>query len=95
MVTPITQSTRTGSNGTSPILVSSEQKVTKQADLEKFQLLDQVFRIRAADEVQTPLMAFPVLDVADFEYFTGKDLNLFTDQAAWHYTRLKLRTVRS
>ncbi|KAL9607296.1 MAG: hypothetical protein Q9167_007777 [Letrouitia subvulpina] len=50
-------------------------------------LLHDVFRIRAADPIQTPLLAFPKSSrgIADFEYFTAKDLNRFTDTAAWWY----------
>lgn len=66
-----------------------------EIELSKFQLLHDVFRHRAADPIQTPLMAFPKSGVADYEYFTGKVLDRFTDTAAWHYTKANLQTVRS
>lgn len=66
-----------------------------EIDLSKFQLLHEVFRHRAADPIQTNLMAFPKSGFADYEYFTGKVLDRFTDAAAWHYyAKANLRTVR-
>lgn len=56
-------------------------------DLSSFHLLHDVFRIRAKDPVQIPLLAFPAHVDADFEYFTGKDLDRFTDKAAWYYSK--------
>ena len=63
-------------------------------DFSKFQLLHEVFRHRAADPIQVPLMAFPKSGFADYEYFTGEILDRFTDTAAWYYTKANLRTVR-
>ena len=63
-------------------------------DLSKFQLLHEVFRHRAVDPVQTNLIAFPKSGFADYEYFTGKVLDRYTDAAAWHYAKSNLRTVR-
>lgn len=65
-----------------------------EIDLSNFQLLHEVFRHRAADPIQTNLMAFPKSGFADYEYFTGKILDRFTDAAAWHYAKVNLRTVR-
>ena len=65
-----------------------------EIDFSQFQLLHQVFRHRAADPIQVPLMAFPKSGFADYEYFTGKVLDRFADTAAWHYTKANLRTVR-
>ena len=39
-------------------------------------------------------MAFPRVGFADFEYFTGKALDQFTDAAAWHYAKANLKMVR-
>ena len=66
-------------------------------DYSKWHLLDDVFRIRAADPVQKPLLAIPKSPrgIADFEYHTGKDLNRFTDEAAWFYSKGKIETVRT
>ena len=64
-----------------------------EIDFSKFQLLHDVFRHRAADPVQTNLLAFPKSSFADYEYFTGKILDRFTDAAAWRYTKMNLRMV--
>ena len=61
----------------------------------KFRLLHEVFRHRAADPVQVPLMAFPKSKFSDFELFTAQDLDRFVDTAAWHYSQANLQTVRS
>ena len=60
-----------------------------------FYLLDDVFKLRAADKIQNPLIAFPKSDraVAEFEYFTGQDIDRFIDMAAKHYQEAKLRAV--
>lgn len=65
-------------------------------DYSKFRLLDDVFRQRALDPIQKPLMAFPrsPRGVDDFEYHTGKDLDRYTDEAAWLYAKENLATVR-
>ena len=62
-------------------------------DLSSFHLLHDVFRVRAADPIQVPLLAFPKTRAADFEYFTGKDLDRFTDAAAWHYVKAEMSMV--
>ena len=59
------------------------RKVNGPVDVGKYRLLDQVFRHRAADPCQVPLLAFPRYDHADFEFFTGGQLDRFTDSAAW------------
>ena len=68
--------------------------MNSEIDFSKFQLLHEVFRHRAADPIQTKLMAFPRVSFADFEYFTGNTLDRFTDAAAWHYAKANIRTVR-
>ena len=65
-----------------------------EVDFSKLQLLDEVLRHRAADPIQTNLLAFPNSGFADYEYFTGKALDRYTDAAAWHYTKANLRVVR-
>lgn len=64
-------------------------------DLSQFHLLHQVLRIRAADPIQVPLLAFPksLRGAADFEYFTGKDLVRLTDEAACHYSSVITASV--
>ena len=66
-------------------------------DYVDFRLLHDVFRQRASDPVQKPLVAFPKAPrgVADFEYYTGKDLDRYTDEAACFYTKAKMATVFS
>ena len=62
-------------------------------DFSEFHLLHEVFRHRAADLHQGPLLAFPQQRHDDFEYFTGKDLDRYVDCAAWVYEGKSLRTV--
>ena len=60
-----------------------------------FYLLDDVFKLRAADKIQIPLLAFPKSEraVAEFEYFTGQDMDRFIDVAAKHYQEVNLKAV--
>lgn len=46
--------------------------------------LDDVIRIRAADAVQHPILAYPTADndTGSYEYFTGRDVDVMVDQAA-------------
>ena len=60
-----------------------------------FQVVHQVFRHRAADPQQVPLLAFPKTSLTDFEYFDGQDLDRFTDCTAWSYNSSVLRVVSS
>ena len=57
--------------------------------------LDDVFRLRGADKVQVPLLAFPKPEKAmtDFVYFTGCDLDRFIDMAAKRYAQANLKDV--
>ncbi|KAL8777966.1 MAG: hypothetical protein Q9213_007632 [Squamulea squamosa] len=56
-------------------------------------LVDDLFKARARDKVQKPLLAFPKSEqgVSDFEYFTGYDLDRFVEHAAKHYIKLGLQ----
>ena len=74
--------------------MSNNHADNPEIDLSRFQLLHEVFRYRAADPIQTNLMAFPKSGFADYEYFTGSVLDRFTDTAAWHYAKANIRTVR-
>lgn len=74
--------------------MSNNDAENPEIDLSRFQLLHEVFRHRAADPIQRPLMAFPKSGFADYEYFTGKVLDQFTDTAAWHYAKANIQTVR-
>ncbi len=60
-----------------------------------FVLLDDLFRLRAADPIQVPLLAFPKSEkrTEDFERLTGQDLNRFVDRAAKSYVKSELHTV--
>ena len=62
-------------------------------DFSSFHLMHDVFKIRGEDPIQRPLLALPQQGVDDFEYFSGKDLDRFTDEAAWHYERAKMPVV--
>ena len=86
--------TQPSSTDTSPSPKDSEDE-NPPVDLSSFHLLHDVFRARAADPVQVPLLAFPrsPRGAADFEYFTGKDLDRFTDEAAWYYATARIDTV--
>ena len=79
----------------SPDTSPSRKDENPPVDFSSFHLLHDVFRIRATDPVQVPLLAFPKgsRSAADFEYFTGKDLDRFTDEAAWYYAKAKMDTV--
>lgn len=92
MATPAGESIKT----LNPVPPTEKESTTSAEDPASFQLLDDVFRLRAADKIQTPLMAFPRSErgVSDYEYFTGQDMDRFTDQAAWHYMRSELKSVR-
>lgn len=48
-------------------------------------VIDDVVRLRAADEEQIPILAYPrhIDSVCDYEYFTGKQFDLLIDQACW------------
>ena len=62
-------------------------------DFSHFQLLHDVFRIRSADPIQVPLLAFPRSRAGDFEYFTADVLERFTSSAACFYAHANLSTV--
>lgn len=66
-----------------------------EADLGEIILIDDLFKVRAQDKVQKPLIAFPKSErsVSDFEYFTGRDLDRFVEHAARHYLGLGLKLV--
>ena len=69
------------------------KSINPPVDFSRFQFFHDVFRHRAADPCQVPLMAFPQRGHDDYEYYTGKDLDRFTDSAAWKYAGHGLRTV--
>lgn len=68
---------------------------SSNVSLGEFLLLDDLFRLRAADPVQVPLLGFPKSEkgTKDFELLTGQDLNRFVDRAAKHYVESELHTV--
>lgn len=74
--------------------VVREQVIENLGD---FSLINDVFRLRAMDKVQTPLMAFPNSQrgVTKFEHLTGQDLDRFTNHTAKYYTRLNPKVVSS
>ncbi|KAL8749393.1 MAG: hypothetical protein Q9199_007714, partial [Rusavskia elegans] len=64
-----------------------------EEDLGEFILIDDLFRARAKDKDQKPLIAFPRSErsVSDFEYFTARDFDRFVEHAARHYLGLGLK----
>lgn len=68
---------------------------SSNASLGDFVLLDDLFRLRAADSLQLPLLAFPKSEKGthDFEHLTGQVLNRFVDRAAKHYMKSGLQAV--
>lgn len=49
----------------------------------RLHVLDDLIRLRAADPVQLPILAYPKPsndDEASYEYFTGQDLDCMVDQ---------------
>ncbi|KAI4222337.1 MAG: hypothetical protein L6R36_006221 [Xanthoria steineri] len=79
-----------------PDVLMEESRATKSnppVDFSHFQLLHDVFKIRSADPIQVPLLAFPRSRADDFEYFTADVLERFTSSAAWFYAHAKLSTA--
>lgn len=64
-------------------------------DLGEFVLIDDLFKARAKDQSQKPLIAFSKSErgVSDFEFFTGSDLDRFIEHAASYYMQAGLRVV--
>ncbi|KAL8824145.1 MAG: hypothetical protein Q9191_005269 [Dirinaria sp. TL-2023a] len=65
-----------------------------EVDCSKFQFIHQLFRHRATDPIQVPLIAFPKSGVADYEHFTAVELDRYSNCAAWHYSTANLQIVR-
>jgi hypothetical protein len=62
----------------------------------ELKVLDDIIRHRAADDPPVPILAYPRPGtVADYEYFTGKDLDRLINGAARQYLSLGLSPVRS
>lgn len=73
-----------------------EEDSSKES-LGNFYLLDDVFKLRAANKVQIPLVTFPKLEraVTDFEYHIGQNLNRFVYLATKYYTEANIKAVSS
>lgn len=59
--------------------------------------LDDLIRLRAADAVQEPILAYPQQTqdgVASYEHFTGEDLDAMVDQAVCMLLESGIRPVR-
>lgn len=82
---------------TSVAPVAPVEVAAKSSDesLGEFYLLDDVFKLRGADKVQIPLVAFPRSEgaVISFDYFTGHDMDRFIDMAARHYAEANIQAV--
>ena len=65
------------------------------ASLGDFVLLDELFRLRAADSNQVPLMGIHKSEApaGTFELLTGQHLNRFIDHSAKHYVESNLRVA--
>lgn len=62
----------------------------------ELKVLDDIIRHRAADDPPSPILAYPRPGtVADYEYFTGKDLDKLIDGATKRYLSLGLNPVRN
>jgi hypothetical protein len=59
-------------------------------------VLDDIIRHRAGDQVQVPILGYPRYPdrVDEYEGFTGKQLDFFTDGAVKRYLSLGLESVR-
>ncbi|KAL8799308.1 MAG: hypothetical protein Q9182_005983 [Xanthomendoza sp. 2 TL-2023] len=66
-------------------------------NLGDFVLLDDIFRSRAKDKVQQPLLAFPQSErgVSDFVSFTGRDLDRFIENTARYYLNVGLKAQQN
>ncbi|KAL8680911.1 MAG: hypothetical protein Q9186_002923 [Xanthomendoza sp. 1 TL-2023] len=64
-----------------------------EEDLGDFVLVDDLFKARAKDKLQRPLLAFPKSErgVSDFETFTGRDLDRFIEHVARYYMHADLK----
>ena len=60
---------------------SSPEQLVKRFG--RLHVLDDLLRLRAADAVQEPILAYPATDrdAGSYEYFTGRDLDSMVDQA--------------
>ena len=57
-------------------------------------VLNDIIRHRANDETQEPILGYPRENtVADYERFTGKELDLFVDAAVKKYLAAGLKPV--
>lgn len=70
---------------TAPAASSSTSTITSDPLIEKFgqlHVLDDLIRLRAADFVQHPVLAYPKSDqdAASYTYYTGRDLDAMIDQ---------------
>ncbi|PQE05909.1 nrps-like enzyme protein [Rutstroemia sp. NJR-2017a BVV2] len=63
--------------------------------LGEFLILDDLITVRANDEEQVPVLAYPRpgKGIADFECFTGRDLDRFIDHALKEYLKYGLAPV--
>ena len=52
---------------------------------EKFHTIDGLLRSHASEHDQPPLVCYPAKGVADFEEWSARDLNKFTDAAVARY----------
>lgn len=68
------------SDNAPPKITDSEQLIARFGRLH---VVDDLIRLRAADPVQLPILAYPKPsndDATSYEYFTGQDLDCMIDQ---------------
>ncbi|KAM3076421.1 hypothetical protein ACMFMG_007240 [Clarireedia jacksonii] len=70
-------------------------QLANTSSLGEFLILDDLITIRASDEEQVPILAYPRpgKGIADFECFTGRDLDRFIDHSLKEYLKCGLAPV--
>ncbi len=61
----------------------------------KLYFIDDIIRQRGKDEEQVPILGYPITDgtTLEYEYFTGKQLDVMTDEACWVLLRGGFKVV--
>lgn len=62
----------------------------------ELKVLDDIIRYRAADDPLAPILRYPQSEdtVSEYEYFTGKELDLFVDGVVRYFLESGLKPVR-
>lgn len=70
-----------------PLLISDN----RLAFIPTHSTIDDLLRSYAAEGVQTPLVAYPVTGICDFEEYTAQDLDRFADAAVARYISVGIK----